>query len=111
MFSGKYLIGDTEQFNSNNYPELVAELSKMRAAMDKLSHIYSKEMLVAFVRDHHFTLEWINSNTEVYELLSSKSISTDCLEALFDACSHNELFRTQLEAYIAQQFAPSAISY
>lgn len=110
MIYSKYLVKDTDRFDPVYFPKVEDDLDRLIVSMAALPSVLNTEMLISFCKDHCMQAEWVRTNPVLAEMISSKSLPTANLEALFAACSTNAAFRGQLEDYISGRFRAASLS-
>ena len=110
MQYAKYLIKDTDKFDAFHFPKISEELDVITTTMANSPTLLNSEMLLSFVKDHNMQAEWVATNPEVAEMISSKTLPLSNLEALFASSANNPIFRKQLEDYVVHRFKTSSLS-
>lgn len=100
----KFLVNDTEQFEAANYPALEPSLRKMVTQLSSEPYGPKAEMILSFVKDHCMRSEQVAEHPALANLISSKTLSLQVVEDLFEASKKNPAFRKDLENYIAGYF-------
>ena len=96
----KFLIGDTDRFDSFNFPKLEASLEQVVAGMATETSGPKAAMLISFVKDHSISSQSVKDHPALAALISSKTLPLETMEALFESSRNNQPFRTALEEYI-----------
>jgi len=109
MYYKKYLIKDTDHFDPYNFPKITEDLDTINIAM-VTTPAFDTDMLLSFLKDNSIKAEWTKTNPQLVEMINSKSLPTDNLEAMFQCCSKNPAFRKQLEEYIRSSFKAPSLS-
>ena len=99
----KYLVKADDHFEEVNFPRLQDDMDAIKASIAALPEEFTKEIIIAFVRDRSIKDELKEGNPLVAELVNSKSLPLECLEGLFDSSGKNEMFRLELETYIRKK--------
>lgn len=96
-------IGETDKFNPDNYPHMVAEIAGMLKAISHIPVYYKRDIVISYLKDHSIKNEWIAANPDLATLLVSGKVSTTHIEALFECCRWNKAFRFDLEQYLKRK--------
>lgn len=96
-------IGEVEKFNADDYPHMVAELTRVIADLCETPIYYKKDIVVSYLKDHSVKTEWIEANPRLVQIMTSGVLSTAHLEKLFEGCRWNTAFRSQFERYVKQR--------
>ena len=96
-----YHVAESDRFNHENYPTVMAEISHLSSALTGLDSTHKSEMVISFLKDHCIDSKWLEGNTQSIRPLTSGAIATFHLESLFNACRHNKTFLSGLEDFIA----------
>lgn len=102
MIYKKYLVREGDHFNPDYFPTLIDHLDIIIMAMAETS--LSPEALVSYVKNHSTKADWVNQNPELTVMLTLQTVPVNNLEAMFDSCSHQAIFREELEDYILLRF-------
>ncbi|MBD0376508.1 MAG: hypothetical protein ICV51_12855 [Flavisolibacter sp.] len=100
----KYLIKDSDEFHSANYPNLVSELACIHKALTNVPNAFRANIIISYTKDHSLNLEWIKANPEFAQLVTSGALPISNIEALFEASTKNLVFRQQFEEYLKSSF-------
>lgn len=96
----KYIIKDSDHFIASEFLQLQKSLQKIITELPVGSTAHSTEMILSFVKDHSINSQQAKDYPELANMISSKSLPLQEMEALFEASRQNPLFRIQLEDYI-----------
>lgn len=100
----KFLIRDEDHFVLSEFPQLEANLQKIKEQLATHSSAHKTEMVLSFVKHHSISSQLVNDYPELATLISSKSLPLQVMEELFEASKQNIMFRNQLENHIRQYF-------
>ena len=100
MFFKQYVIQTTDHFNPVQFPEITQDLADIRTLIKKNPGSFRAEMLLSFAKNHCIRLDWIKSNPEFAELISSKTLPVLNFETLFQCSTKNPVFQQELEQYV-----------
>lgn len=103
MFYAKYLVKDGDHFDPEQFPQLMTDLDSIRLSMASLPVAFNTEMLLSFLKERSIKTEWVNSNPALAAMISSQTLPTTGIEALFASSTANPSFQNQLEAYITSE--------
>ena len=98
----KYRINTTDNFNADDFPKVVTELTELNNALINLSGTHKKEIVVSFLKKHSLDSDWITANPELTGLISSGIFNTANMESLFESSQTNKEFQQQYENFILQ---------
>ncbi|MDQ3845389.1 MAG: hypothetical protein M3342_15480 [Bacteroidota bacterium] len=84
----KYLIQESDQFDSTNYPHLVGELICINKALTMVPNAFQAEIIISYTKNHSLKLEWIKANPEFVQLVTSGALPISNIEALFEASAY-----------------------
>ena len=101
----QYNVGDTDKFNSGDYPKVVGELAALNKGTMQVPVDHRTDMIISYLKDHCMDTGWIHSNPALANLITSKSFSTSQIESLFESCRNNVTFLADFETYINQVFS------
>lgn len=101
----RFRIRDSDRFNAADFPMLETNIPFAKEAFNKLPSIYRTEILISFLKDHCFRSEWVFANPALCDMIRSKVLPLDDLEALFASGKDNKAFIIDLEQYIEEEFA------
>ena len=93
-------IGETEKFNAENYPSMVAELTSMLKDLHQIPIYFKRDIIVSYLKDHCVKTEWIDANPVLVKMMTSGTLITHHLERLFEGCRWNKIFRADFERYV-----------
>ena len=103
LISSRYIIKDNEQFNPENHPSAVYELSNLKQGISHTNIYYKVEIIVSFLKDHCLKTAWIEANPALAQMITSGFFKTSHLESLFESCRNNKAFCNDFEEYISRQ--------
>jgi hypothetical protein len=101
----RFLVGKTDQFDPGNYLTVDDEIIGINEGTVHLSSSFKGDIIVSFLKDHLLQTEWIKDNPELTDLVSSGSLFTGTIAALFESCRDSPAFRQQLEVYLLKKFS------
>lgn len=96
-------IGETTEFNSGDYPKMVAELAQVVHDLHQTPIYFKKEIFLSFVRDHSIKTEWIAANPALVQMITTGGLVTAQIEEMFEACRWNKPFRLGLERFVKER--------
>jgi hypothetical protein len=102
ILSKRYVVADGERFTFGNFPEVAEEVHAIRKRLTHKPPYHKCEMVIGFLRDHSLKTRWIQINPDVAGMLTTGKLTSGNIEALFEACRINSLFRAEYEGYIKQ---------
>ena len=97
-----YSIGDTDQFNAKDYSTLTDEVAFIVKQTAGMLPAYKEDIIVSYFKDHSLRNTWIIANPLLAKLVTSNTLPSSNIEALFDASRTNPVFRNQLEAFLKE---------
>jgi hypothetical protein len=100
----KYLIGANDLFDENNFSSVADEVRSINEKTNNSSQSLKVEILISFLKDHSLQDNWITINPELTDLITSGTLFTGNIEALFESSKENALFRKDLENYLLKEF-------
>jgi hypothetical protein len=100
----RFLVKPTDQFNPDSFSSVNEEIAAINGQTEHLSVVFKPEIIVCFARDHSLQNEWIQVNPELTNLVTSGSLFTGSIEALFESCRNNPSFRKDLEIFLTEKF-------
>ena len=100
----KYVVKETDQFDSANYPNLISELSCINRSLTRVPNAFQADIIISYTKDRALKLEWIKANSEFAHLVTSGALPVKNIEALFEASHKNSVFRHQFEEYLKSSF-------
>jgi hypothetical protein len=94
-----FSVTDTEHFVPAKFPQLEASIQKL---VEKLAGepVIKIEMVLSFVRDHRINSEQVKNYPKLADLIATRSLPLQMMEALFEAGRNNSVFKTELEEHI-----------
>jgi hypothetical protein len=101
----KYLISEGDQFDPNNFISAVNEIQKINEDTESCSPLHKADILISFLKDHSLFVKWEEENPQLTKLLTSGSLATGNLEALFQSCRNLPNFRSQLDLFLKESFS------
>ena len=103
-----YHIKETDRFDANYFTKIQWELDDIQKAMEAIPAPHKAELFISFLKDH--TLEKDEKrNPALTELLSSGSLVTTQLEALYNSSRANKTFLREFEDHIRETLAQPAV--
>lgn len=109
MLYSKYLIKETDRFDPLYFPKVEEDLDGLISARQGAHGFTDPAQLLAYTRDPGQRAAWLSAHPEVAEGIRSGALPIANLEALFDSCRANPLFRRQLEDYVTARFEQAAV--
>jgi hypothetical protein len=100
----QYFISSNDEFNAIDFPKVVKEIDKICMGTSEMPIDYKAEILISFARSHIIHGEWLKTNPNFVELVTSGALPMKNIESLFQACEKNQFFRNQLELYLKSSF-------
>lgn len=105
----KYLIKTTDKFDPEYFSSINEEVTSVNTQVESLPPFFKPEILVSFLKDHSLQSDWLKANPELVTLVTSGSLFTGNIEALFESAKDNPGFRQDLESYLLVQFSKPVI--
>lgn len=96
----QYLILPTDKFDPENFSFIADEILLINEQTKDLPSAFKASILISFMKDHSLQNHWIKQNPELTEMVTSATLPTGSIEALFGSCRDNPVFREDLENYI-----------
>ncbi len=100
----KFLIKNTDQFDPEYYSSVNDEVLTINELTKHLPSPAKAEIIVSFLKDHFLKNDWLKTNSELTDLITSGSLFTGSIESLFESCRENPVFREHLEEYLIEMF-------
>jgi hypothetical protein len=100
----KYLIRPTDQFDVYNFPAVADEVRSINEKINNYSPSLKVEILISFLKDHSLDEDWISANPGLTEFITSGTLLTGGIEALFDSSKNNPAFSEEFEKYLIKEF-------
>lgn len=100
----KYLIKTTDKFDPDYFSSINEEVASVNTLVEFMPSFFKPEILVSFLKDHSLQNDWLKANPELVSLVTSGSLFTGNIEALFESSRSNPGFRQDLESYLLVQF-------
>ncbi len=97
-----FVVSETEDFLSSNFPEIVKELNEIKELVKPLRHVDNEIIILSYLKDHSFRADLARSHPRIVEVLTAKN-TCRYLEDLFVSCKDNVRFRLSLENYVTYQ--------
>jgi hypothetical protein len=63
-----------------------------------------ENIVVSYLKNHSINTDWISSNPKLTDKMTSGSLDVSQIEAYFDCCKGNTIFRNDFENFIRLQF-------
>ena len=101
----RYLIKTTDQFNPEYFLSINEEIASINEQTEHISEIFKSDIIVSFAKDHSLQNDWIIANPVLTTLVTSGSLLTGSIEALFDSCRNNSTYRHDLEKFLREKFS------
>lgn len=102
ILSKRYVVADGERFMFGNFPEMAQEVHAIKKRLTHKPPYHKCEMVIGFLRDHSLKMRWIEVNPDIAAMLAGGELNSVNIEALFEACRVNTVFRTEYEGYLKQ---------
>ena len=96
----KYLVMPSDHFDAANFPGIDENLDLIISELKDKPQDFKIEMLLSFLKGHSIKTAYADTNPQLAELISSKTLSFKNLEALFESSENNSVFRKELELYV-----------
>jgi hypothetical protein len=100
-----YEIKDTDRFLDTLYPHVMGEIVIICKHLKEIPGNRKAEIVISFLKDHCIRTEWINDNDYVVKFITSNTLKTEHIEALFNGCQNNREFVNDFERCITASFA------
>lgn len=100
----KYLVGLTDRFDPADYSAINDEIDIINERTNTSPADFKAEIIISFLKDHSLQNSWIATNPELTGLVTSQTLFTGSIEALFDSCRSNPVFRQDFEGYLKEKF-------
>lgn len=101
----KYLIKEGDKFQPENFPSVMDEMTTIKEQTRYVSPAFKADIIVSYLKDHSLDNNWISANPELAKLISTGSLSTSNIEALFESCRNKPFFRNQMEEFLRQDLS------
>lgn len=97
-------IKATDTFTPSRFPEIDQEIHLVKAEIKGLTNANQCELAISFFRDHRVRVDLVQSEAMLVRILLSM---TTCrhIEALFQASSQNNGFRSDFEDYLKNRLS------
>jgi len=105
----KYLIKATDQFDPEYFSSINEEVMIINTKTEHLPFSFRSEIIVSFLKDHSLQEDWAKANPGLTALVTSGSLFTGNIEALFESCRNNPGYRQDLETYLLKRFADALL--
>lgn len=105
----RFLVKTTDSFDPDFFLSINEEIDSINLQTGHLPEILKPEIIVSFVKDHSLQNDWILANPELATLVTSGSLFTGSIEALFDSCRNNPSFRQDLENFLREKFSEQLV--
>ena len=101
----RYNIKDTDQFQPDDYPKVLNELTDINKDTAGLPGLHKEDILLSFLKDQSVNSDFLNANPAFGGLVTSRHFNTIHLESLFDSCRLNQTFTRELEKFIRESIS------
>lgn len=101
----KYLIAKTDNFEPDQFPNMVNELTTLKNNLTSSDLVYKEEILISYFRKRSLDPDWIMANPDLSSLISSGVFATSHLQALFECSEGNKEFQKEYEKYLRKNLA------
>lgn len=101
----KYLIAKTDNFEPDQFPNMVNELTSLKNNLTSSDIAYKEEILISYFRKRSLEQDWIMANPDLSSLISSGVFATSHLQALFECSEGNKEFQKEYEKYLRKNLA------
>ncbi|HEY0741087.1 MAG TPA: hypothetical protein VGD40_06470 [Chryseosolibacter sp.] len=98
-----YNIKQSDLFNADLYPEVIAELKELQRTSYQMNTPFKEQVVISFLKNHSITSRWLESDREICKLMTSRAVAVSHLESLFNCSRNNQRFLEGLERYIKEQ--------
>lgn len=105
----KFLIRETDYFDSTNFPQLDGCLQTIVEELNREPAGPKAEMLLSFVKDHSLNSQHVVDYPRLALLISTRSLPLAVVEDLFESSRGNLLFKKALEAHVRSYFAAAPL--
>jgi hypothetical protein len=105
----KYLIKTTDKFAPEYFSSIDEEVTSVNDQVEFLPSLFKPEILVSFLKDHSIQNDWLKANPALVTLVTSGTLFTGNIEALFESARSNPAFRQDLEGYLLVQFTKTGL--
>lgn len=96
----KYLVKDSDKFDSYNYPKIVEDIIVINEATMNVPKTLKADILISFTKNHSLKNEWITANPEFAKLVTTGILPVNNIAFLFEASSKNSFFQQQFEDFL-----------
>lgn len=96
----QHIVLQTDKFEPEDFSFIADEILIIKEQTKDLPLAFKANILISFMKDHSLQTHWINQNPELTEMVTSATLPTGNIEALFGSCRDNPVFRLDLEKYI-----------
>ena len=93
----KFLVKLDDEFDSYNYPQIEKDIDYINETSVNVPQILKAEILISFTKNHSLKNEWISTNPEFAQLVTSGELPVDNITSLFEASSTNSYFQKKFE--------------
>lgn len=106
----KYLVRESDKFDPQQFLFITDDIAIIRDQTEHTPSLFKAEIIVGFMKNHSLDNEWMNLNPQLTELVTSGSLSSRNIEALFESCVNNHTFRQQLEDFLKKGFSDKSLA-
>jgi hypothetical protein len=101
----KYLVKENDQFDPQHFLFVIDDMKIIKDETKHVSPILKSEIIVSFLKNQSLETEWLTANPELVKLVTSGSLSSKNIAALFESCRSKPVFRKQMEDFLKLGFA------
>jgi len=96
----RFLVKDTDQFNSYNFPMIEDDIEGINAGTAHFPGTYKQEMLISFMKYNSMNENWVEANPLLAGAISSGTLPLANIGSLFSCSKNNFDFREQMSEYL-----------
>jgi hypothetical protein len=96
----RFLVKDTDQFNSYNFPMIEDDIAGINAGTSQFPGIYRQEMLISFMKYNSMNEKWVEANPLLASAITSGNLPLDNIGSLFNCSKNNSVFSDQVSEYL-----------
>jgi len=100
-----YEIKEQDTFDLRFYPEVQNELLVITRHLKQLPGDHKAEIVISYLKDHCIATPWFKGNNDIIKFITSRQLDTPHMEALFNGCRNNRVFRNDFERCITTSLA------
>jgi hypothetical protein len=99
----KYIVSENDEFREGSYPNVIRELQNINRDTARMSGSFKSDIAISFLKDHSLEIRWIDKNPKFVKFMTSRSLPTVHIEALFESSRGNAFFLAALEECIRRE--------